>query len=151
MTTLPSKKPAFLRHLLLTLAALMLVVGLAFGVSERSDADTATATSSVVHVGGLQGCTPTQGQQAKTVVMDVAMVACLILNAELSDARVAEVCQVSNILLPDIINILTQQRQATALAAERLSNQKMAAMSSRLAAVPCDNRDAGVGDGGRSK
>jgi len=121
-TDLHSKKPSFLGHMLFTLV-------LCLGVLLAGESQTA--------------CTPTQGQQAKTVVMDVAMVACLILNAELSDARVAEVCQVSNALLPDVLNILAQQRQATALAGERLANQRMGASRDGGAPVPCVPCDAG--------
>lgn len=63
----------------------------------------------------LPGCSLFTSQNAKTV-LDVAQIACIIANAESTDATVAQVCSVADALLPDLQKILGEERKALAKA-----------------------------------
>lgn len=62
----------------------------------------------------LPGCATWQ-RDVKSV-LDVAQVACIIANASSSDATVAQVCGVADVLIPDLQKILATQRAALAKA-----------------------------------
>ena len=51
-------------------------------------------------------------------VLDFVQIACIIQNATLGDARVAQVCAVANDLMPDLRRLLEQQRAELARARE---------------------------------
>lgn len=58
-------------------------------------------------------CTPGQRQVARTV-LDIAQTLCIVAHAESDDATVAQVCGITEALLPDMRRIVSEQRAATA-------------------------------------
>jgi hypothetical protein len=61
----------------------------------------------------LYGCALFTKQNAKSV-LDLAQVACIVENATLGDATVAQVCGIVEALIPDLKTILASQRAAIA-------------------------------------
>jgi putative intracellular protease/amidase len=56
-------------------------------------------------------CTPGQRQAAKTV-LDLAQTLCIVAHAESDDATVAQVCGITEALLPDMRKLVSEQRKA---------------------------------------
>ena len=72
----------------------------------------------------LPGCAAFQ-QDAK-YVLDAGQIACVIANAASSDETVAQVCQVADVLIPDLKKILASQREALAKAKKEAACKKVA-------------------------
>lgn len=63
---------------------------------------------------GVSSCAAFK-QDAK-VALDIAQIACAIAHAETDDQTVAQVCGISDLLIPDLKAILSEQRKAVAAA-----------------------------------
>lgn len=65
----------------------------------------------------LSGCSAAARRDAQTA-LDVAQIACVIANAESDDSSVQEICRITDLLLPDVRRILSEQRAASRRFAE---------------------------------
>ena len=63
----------------------------------------------------VAGCSLFTTQNAKTA-LTIAEIACAIAHAELADQNVAQVCGVADVLIPDLQQILSEQRKQVAKA-----------------------------------
>jgi hypothetical protein len=60
----------------------------------------------------LVGCSTLNRRDVQTA-LDVAQIACVIAHAESDDATVQEICQVADVLMPDVRRVLAEQRAAS--------------------------------------
>ncbi len=60
----------------------------------------------------LAGCSAITRRDVQTA-LDVAQIACVIAHAESDDATVQEICQVADVLMPDVRRVLAEQRAAS--------------------------------------
>ncbi len=66
---------------------------------------------------GLPGCALFTAKNARGA-LDVVQTLCALENAMLGDAKVAEVCGIADVLIPDLREILAKQRAHLAAARE---------------------------------